>query len=303
MSIDNENAVLNAVQYFFDSNMQIKKMMMDIAPESYSIVRHGYADRVFEFLKDAQFRFDRFTKELGFPQDTIDLLHAKLDKIKAHFYECESGDKDFQTFYRDYISKIEPELVMFLDDKYFGHKLDKPPVTDALSKADTINGLLHVFHHVVINSEQICEKLPFIASRPAKNEQRIVLRGKVVSDSLACEIFAKMPWDNIDCDETSIIGLSNPNSAFMMLRGVGHATTIKIEQDDGKYYVNYFIPKVCNVSLARKLDGANGIHEGSNNLPFMTGVFACNDRAELCDRLGRFIQAVPRDKDAEIIRS
>jgi len=289
-----ENNRMEAFQDFFKKNIKIKEMMVDIDPKTESNqIRRNYEDVVVEDLKSFEFMFKAFSRSLGYGGDAlIEMLAEKFKTIREAFYECESGDRDFKKFYQRYIADIDPHMVQFLNENVKGHYLDKPPIDKVLNKATSINALLHVYHHYVMNDDELQSGLPLLASRPVRNMQYLNLRGIAEPNSLARDIFTMLPFD-IDSDEINIIGLDDKDSVIMMIRGVGHATTINISKEDGKYWTKYFIPKVHDRKELVKLQGINIPKDP--DAEFATGVFASGDKKELFGHLDALIADISRD--------
>lgn len=81
---------------------------------------------------------------------------------------------------------------------------------------------------------------------------------------------------------------------MMMVRDRGHALTISAEPDGAqtdKMWVEYNIPKLCNVEMIKALPGLSGYTENGAR----GGFFASRD--ELGAKITDFIAQVPTDDD------
>lgn len=77
----------------------------------------------------------------------------------------------------------------------------------------------------------------------------------------------------------------------MMVRDRGHALSIEIEKENDKYYVKYFIPKICNIDMVNSLKGVNKVTRDSK---YTVGVFE-TDLERLPFEIINFISKVPMD--------
>ena len=78
-----------------------------------------------------------------------------------------------------------------------------------------------------------------------------------------------------------------------MANGLGHALSMEITVAEEKARVEYFIPKICNVSMVNALPGINRVNYDSYGA---TGVFETSPSLlpfEVVD----FLTKVPTDKD------
>lgn len=80
---------------------------------------------------------------------------------------------------------------------------------------------------------------------------------------------------------------------IMMVRDIGHALSIEIEKENDKYYIRYFIPKVCNIDMVNSLKGVKKVKKGDN---YTVGIFETS-LEKLPFDLVDFISKVPTDID------
>ena len=80
-----------------------------------------------------------------------------------------------------------------------------------------------------------------------------------------------------------------------MIRDCGHATQIEVNFQDDNCLVNYYFPKICNLSLANNLKGVNKVLDISS---FITGAFDCK-KDELVMELTDFIEKIPTDLEID----
>ena len=155
----------------------------------------------------------------------------------------------------------------------------------SLNKAKSINELLHVVHQTIVNNENIYKRLPLLDSK----DDFAKLYGK--ENELARNIFNNIN-ESIDSSELSMMSLGN-DRVLLMVRDHGHALSIEIEKENDKYYVKYFIPKICNVKMVNELKGVRKVDQTSK---FTTGIFETT-KENLTYELIDFIKHVPTDLD------
>ena len=79
-----------------------------------------------------------------------------------------------------------------------------------------------------------------------------------------------------------------------MIRDRGHALSIQIDiSDQDNIYVDYYIPKICNIDMVNSLKGVRKVDEHSM---FTNGCFQTNIN-NLNIELFKFISMVPTDLD------
>ena len=89
----------------------------------------------------------------------------------------------------------------------------------------------------------------------------------------------------MDCGITDIVSLKN--KVLMMIRDRGHALTIDMDTTNPKEVeVKYFVPKLCNEEMIRKLPGIN---ESSITKSGASGFFV-SDKDKITKDLFDFIE-------------
>lgn len=185
---------------------------------------------------------------------------------------------------------MDENLIEEVKKKFVGYSpLTLGHLPELINKAKTINELLHVIHSYIINNEFILQSMPVIATKKnGVSRDSMVLYGE--KTELAQKLFDAIPSD-LDCGHTDIISMQD--RILMMIRDRGHALTIDIDSSDekGDILVKYFVPKLCNEEMIKKLPGVENI---SPNVA--RGMFICKEDA-LSKRLFDFIGRVPTDAD------
>lgn len=275
------------INYFFKYDLEIKKMMVNMSPkEEYSSVE--YSDILYKSLKDIEYYFNKiisfyhvFQIESNFVNNLFGAFYSFLDKNA-------SNKKRLELFYKSSISELSEDVINLVGENCVGYLLVKGV---SLSKCSTVNELLHVMHQTIINDERIFDSMPKISNKTNDFDYPIYLCGQ--DNELGQEIFNNIPL-NLDIGYTHILSL-NENKVLLMVRDRGHALTIDISRDNDKFYVNYFIPKICNINMVNSIKGVRKVNSDSN---FTTGVFE-TDKNNIADSIVNLIESVPMDSDIE----
>lgn len=210
--------------------------------------------------------------------------------IKHEFYLCGLDPNKLREFYKKFISSMDIEFLNLVKEKCVGYALCEP---NLVNKAVSINELLHFFHSFVMNNEAILQSVALINKKTNLYNYPINLRGNDIP--LFSEIFNQFPAD-LDVGHTDMVAIDE-NKLVMMVRDRGHALTIEITINGNMARVEYFIPKLCNISMVNKLPGIiNKVNEDSIGA---TGAFEVPVDS-LKYSLFDFISKVPTDDDIEL---
>lgn len=158
-----------------------------------------------------------------------------------------------------------------------------------ISSSKTINELLHAYHSYIMNNEQILQGVPDITHKDNNYGYTITLRGD--KSGLSQQVFNAIPSD-LDIGTTDIIAAGE--NIMMMVRDRGHALTISAEPDHSKpdqIWVEYNVPKLCNVEMIKALPGLDGYSENGARGRFIVS------KGDLGDKIAKFIAQVPTDSD------
>lgn len=155
----------------------------------------------------------------------------------------------------------------------------------------TINEMIHVLHMYLVNSEYFYNNAQLIEEKTDENMNKISLHG--YKTTLSKAIYDNLDF-TIDSSIITILSLDN-NHLLIMARDLGHATTIEIEVNENIAYVNYFIPKICNIDMVNKLKGITPL-KPEENRNWAKGHFktSLND---LIPTLISLLKNIPKDKD------
>lgn len=264
------NETLLALKDFFRLNMATKDEMMRLAPEKADMYseesRIDYADKVFKGYKDMEWRFLKINEEFHL---------VEPEKIENFF---EEGEKKFA------IPIYDAEAVK---KQCFGYGLNDSG--EVIGQAQSVNELLHAYHSVIMNNEEILQKVPALAKKREGAFDEIVLRGE--EGEIGQRIFEAIP-EEIDAGSIDIVSVDE--RAIMMVRDRGHALLVQAEPFEAgsqKVLVNYNIPKIINRQMIEKLPGIDKITDAGANGKFLCGA------DEVGEKVKEFVEMVPTDAD------
>ena len=83
------------------------------------------------------------------------------------------------------------------------------------------------------------------------------------------------------------------DKAILLVRDVAHALSIQIKKYEGGYFVEYFVPKICNVEMVNKLPGVTKVVDDSS---YTIGQFEIAEK-DFPASLYQFVKMVPTDAD------
>lgn len=274
---------------FFKRDAAIKKTLVGLAPtedDYYDPV--SYQDRLYKGFEDISFDLRAIMQDYH----QSDELEKRLESIKIGVIHS-SGYEELKDTYREDFADMRSSFVDDVKKETVGYYLWRNPYS-LDKKAKSINEILHLIHSSIVNNENILQSLPVLAS---KDDGEVKLYGTEKTDSLvAREIFELIK--GVDASSTIDI-VSLKDRILMMVRDRGHALTMDIQKDpDGKYYANYFIPKICNVEKVNQLPGVNKVtvEDRDQTKDATTGTFAIGSENVARSVVG-FIDTVPTDDD------
>ena len=287
---------------FFKKDSDVKRTLTELAPSEQDFYGGDgavrYADKLYEGTKDVigdikgimKNFYASETIESRLKQIETDVINAGAnpDKLAAVY------QKDFASMSEDFNKGVREEIVGY-------SVFSNPHQFDA--KAGSVNEILHLIHSTIVNNESILQSLPVIESEKGRYGETTLYGTEATKNPIATEIYNQIA--NGDESWTDIVSLKD--RTLMMVRDRGHALTVDIEKDpkDGKFYVNYFVPKICNVDKVNQLPGVRKVakKEGESQVrEFTTGVFSVDNEADVANSVMNFISMVPTDYDIEMPR-
>lgn len=279
---------------FLKTDMRIKENLIRVAPareDDYNEEsRIEYTDKLDSLLKDFKVEFELISEGFEFGETVSNAINNFFKKARENLavgkYESGVGND----LYQQNFSNMRPELVDEVKKRCKGYTCATPErLADLMSKATSVNEMLHVMHSFVMNNEQIMSSMPKLGEKKNAQGYPITLYGE--PSAIADEIFEKFP-NELDVGWTDIISMQN--KVCMMVRDRGHALTIDMDTSkEEEIGVKYFIPKLCNEEMIMALKGidkANITNDGAR------GSFTAK-KEEITEELFGFIEKVPTDAD------
>lgn len=286
------NANLIKLQHFFEVDTKIKKEMYNNVPPS----ENGYLDNnsLCKYTDELENSLIYIFSELkcisldifGENSSILYRIEQLESLLKSNFYSCGLDIVKLRYFYMKYISNMDIFFIDAVKNECVGYKSFKElPV----SKANSINEILHLIHSYVLNDDDILQSIPVIAQKVNNDNYPIALRGKTVE--LFQRLYEQFPID-LDAGWTDMVVI-NEKKMIMMVRDRGHALSIEISLNNNVARIEYFIPKLCNIEMINALPGINTVNADSIGA---TGVIE-TDISNLSETLFNFISKVPTDSD------
>ncbi len=287
-----DNELMLKLQHFFAADGMIKKEIYAIAPpgDNGYLDRHSiakYTDALNEVLIYTFSELKHITSDIfGIKSDVYSKV-KDLEKIaKTRFYNCGFDIVKLREFYKNYISNMEPKFVDSVKNTCIGYTMNG---TAPINMVGSINEVLHFVHAYVLNNERLLQAVPLIGER--KNDFGYTLSLRGVQTQTFDSLYENFPND-MDCGWTDMVAL-NERKFMMMVRDRGHALSIEITINNDIARIEYFIPKLCNISMINALPGINKVNEHSVGA---TGVIEI-PVDELNSTVYGFISKVPMDAD------
>ena len=287
---ENKMKNLEAMKEFFERDMKIKETLMSLAPteaDDYDeLSRMEYVDKLEKGLDSLEYDTLASIKKFGFGEElnnTIREYFANKKKSMAVGICQKIYNSEFASMSENFIEEVKEGFVGYA---FFSNPSKLPGF---VKKAKTVNELLHSIHSSIVNNDEILESMPQKGTKRNTIEEPITLYGE--ENEVAEKIFKEFPLE-MDCGITDIVSLKN--KVLMMIRDRGHALTIDMDTTNPKEVeVKYFVPKLCNEEMIRKLPGIN---ESSITKSGARGFFV-SDKDKITKDLFDFIEKVPTDGD------
>lgn len=287
--LEKEN--LEKMEKFFKYNLEIKNILYNTNPKEADKYNKDtimeYSDKLFKALNDIEYYINVILDKFEFLQNDKCYFNNFIKALKDELIKCGYDFNKLKQFYEICFSNMNEELVNKVGTEIKGGGYLGAGVS--LNEAKSINEILHIVHQTIVNNENNYRNLPIISQKQNYEGYNVTLYGK--DSELAKNIFNVIPYD-LSSDYVEIMSLSN-DKVILMVRDVGHALSIEIEKENDKYYVKYFIPKICNYDMVNELKGVKKVTRESNYTVGMFGTTLEKLPFELVD----FITKVPTDMD------
>lgn len=299
-TVEQESAVspeLQAFKNFFKIDLRIKRELMQSAPrpeDSYDEKsRMDYVDEAYRTFRGFHSDFNQIIRDFEFGDYISETTDEFFRRGEEHFAVSNYGTDVPNQIYRHEFTDLRPAFIEKVKDACVGYTFSSD-LGGLVKESQSINELLHAYHSHIMNDENILQKVPPVAEKENSRGYPIVLRGE--SSALSQQVFDAIP-DDLDVGYTDII--SADEHVMMMVRDRGHALTISAEPDGAqpdKMWVEYNIPKLCNVEMIKALPGLSGYTDNGAR----GGFFASRDA--FGQKIVDFISQVPMDSDMPEVR-
>ena len=273
---------LNKITTFLQYDLKLKKLMVDCAPDNSDDLVLA-SDEISKALKEMEIYLIDINKLHSCINESE--VKVRMLKLQTELAECDTIDK-LKKFYRVKISDISSDFIDKVNTQSIGYY---PSRSLPINEAESINEILHAIHHDLVNDEKTYDNLPLIAEKNISEDERYKLKMYGNKNSVADAIFDIMS-PSLGAGETKFLTI-NENEMIMMVKDKGYATTLEIEKEQDKYYVNYFIPKITDVDYVNVLPGVRQITLEDR---YTTGVFETTVE-NLPYKVASLIASIPDD--------
>ena len=292
---ENKMKNLEAMKEFFERDMKIKETLMSLAPteaDDYDeLSRMEYVDKLEKGLDSLEYDTLASIKKFGFGEELNNTIREYFANKKKSMAVGKYEAGICQKIYNSEFASMSENFIEEVKEGFVGYAFFSNPskLPGFVKKAKTVNELLHSIHSSIVNNDEILESMPQMGTKRNTIEEPITLYGE--ENEVAEKIFKEFPLE-MDCGITDIVSLKN--KVLMMIRDRGHALTIDMDTTNPKEVeVKYFVPKLCNEEMIRKLPGIN---ESSITKSGASGFFV-SDKDKITKDLFDFIEKVPTDGD------
>ena len=292
---ENKMKNLEAMKEFFERDMKIKETLMSLAPteaDDYDeLSRMEYVDKLEKGLDSLEYDTLASIKKFGFGEELNNTIREYFANKKKSMAVGKYEAGICQKIYNSEFASMSENFIEEVKEGFVGYAFFSNPskLPGFVKKAKTVNELLHSIHSSIVNNDEILESMPQIGTKRNTIEEPITLYGE--ENEVAEKIFNEFPLE-MDCGITDIVSLKN--KVLMMIRDRGHALTIDMDTTNPKEVeVKYFVPKLCNEEMIRKLPGIN---KSSITKSGASGFFV-SDKDKITKDLFDFIEKVPTDGD------
>lgn len=274
---------------FYSLNLIIKKLIPDANNEFIFTSRKEtikFLDNLFKTTKDLKYYFEKINQITNlFSKDEMDLIFYSIYKEQITLNP--DDETSIRKFLETRFYKLDPVLTNKISTFFKGYIWLSPSVSEILPQCTSLNEILHLEHAYINNSERFYTEVPIIFQDKNFEGSPLNLRNK--DSILGRNLIESLKTVSLGFTEICVF----ENKILIMIRDKGHALTIDIEEENGLYYINYHIPKLCNEKMIEKLKGIKSINKSSNAA---LGSFVSSEETILED-LTEFIKSVPTDAD------
>ncbi len=283
---------LDNMEKFFKYDIEVKNILHSTYPkEEYRYSKETlieYSDSLFKALNDIEYYIGAILDKFDFLEPDKKYFKNLISAYKDELIKSGYDFNKLKHFHDVCFANMREDLVNKVGENCFG----EGGWGVSLNEAKSLNEVLHVVHQTIVNNQNNYRNLPVLASKKNNEGNNITLYG--TPNEISDKIFLSFP-EALNTDYVEIMSLKD-DKVIMMVRDVGHALSIEIEKENDKYYVKYYIPKICNIDMVNNLKGVNKVTKESR---YTVGMFETTpDKLPL--EIADFVLKVPTDNDMYI---
>ena len=292
--------VTERIIQFYKYDEYIKQLMIDAAYNNTKLLDNDYA---VEYSNKLYETYKEIVRSLKIIFDIANIHEASREYIDKYIFKrlderiTNAGDNIFllENFYDHCLVGLNDNFIKEFDTlaatNMCGYALFRNIGTPLL-KCHTINEVLHVIHSYLINNDMLLSSGEVIAEKSDDGRNEVKLLGK--DTKLSRIIYNRI--DNSIPSDCILIFSVDENKTLMMCRDLGHAASMEISVEKDGIYVNYFIPKICNLDMVNQLKGVKKLEPGSKIMAGTTGKFRSQPEDFISDLL-ELLHGIPTDMD------
>lgn len=247
-----------------DSNYKMKmgeKWLPKDMDMTSAISREEYIFKLSKELKDFDSFYLHLLTKLQVSEGTIKQVAQKFKETFVSLFR-NNDPALINKFYQDYISNMNQDIVKQTKESCIGYCIYRN-IEPILLNCKTVNEYLHVAHSYIVNDNNILESLPVLDKKDSADSSiRLYGEPSLVGTEIF-EYFKERPELSSIVD---IVSIPKANKTLVMARDLGHALTLDIEENEDKYHVSYFIPKITNIDKVNNLKGVRKVEKGMDEL-------------------------------------
>lgn len=252
---------LEKIKRFFTYNMNIKNILFNTKPKETDKYNKEtlikYSNKLFQAINDIEYYMNVMLEDFNFLDEDKKYFNNYIKALKNELIKCDYDFNKLSTFYTTCFTNMSEELFNKVGNQIKGASMYS--YVD-LKEAKSLNEMLHIVHQTIINNENNFRNLPVISRKQNHEGNNITLYGE--DTTISRVVFNSIPI-SIDTDFVEIMSVDE-TKVNLMIRDIGHALSIEIEQKDDKCIIRYFIPKICNIDMVNNLKGVNKVKKGDN---------------------------------------
>lgn len=289
------------LKQFLIFDFKVKKTMLEMNPRNINnpfdqeeMVK--YIDKWDDILEDWEENFSKYTQDFDLSKNLIKYIKNIFTDYKKDFFNCKTNIDKITKWYEKNIIDVDASTLKLITSDCMAYTRKKDISKGTIKSINSINELLHLIHARIFNDECIYHNIPALEEKKLSNNESVYLRGE--ENKIARNIFASLP-NELDVKTIDILSFSADSDIYMLVNGVGHATSIIIEKEDGKYYIRYTIPKLCNTDMINSLKGVDRVYDNAPIYSGTSGFFETNLNDIYFD-LTTLISNIPSDKHLKL---